>query len=274
MKFVCLTNPTHHASDRYTEFFEVCDELLIICDQVQAALNERRIESEGLSDYQLILIVNIPKAINSILSVCRLCDAGLCEDAKTIARKLLEMSANIEHISEDDTEMANRAARFVNHFYVQIHDLLRKAQKHPERLPAELTRGFLDQKSIADEGYERVKALYKLKQGEVDSAFTRHWDGSNLSELLGPDDIVIYTLYCYATHFSPTDRHTYFRSDEAQVTGGIDIKEVPYVLHVACIWTLRILYCVEREFQVGVHVRLTEIDRKARELGNRLGMSS
>lgn len=238
-------------SKRFPDWFELGDKFIEANDIVLQNLSQRAIKLGDVSLYQIILLFNYYKATNSYLAVCRLCDAGLIGDAKTICRKLIELSINMSYLSQKPEQRQfnywNFAAFSIDKEIVKKLGDDRKGARsvtESERI-AQLNAirdAFASWKQTAKARWERDEA------GQVVGAPKRYWSGRNTEEMakdcgMSWDYIDPYLSFCRSTHVSMDDSSSYFNLQTRAFGPNFEHDDLPAVMHEACrcYWWLTVL---------------------------------
>ncbi len=257
MNHSCLVNPADHLAEAHPESFKWVNQMLALFDQARSELGSRGLHLDQLTEYHQILLVSCPKTINSLVSVARLCDAGLMEDANTIARKLIEVAVNLMYMNLDRATLEQKASRFYHHGAITAKSNLDRIEEHPQWFADFLRQEMSSMKPEIQRAYGNAIQHYPCgKKGRINGSFKQHWDGKNLREMiveLGKVQLMtIYTVFSASTHFSADDVASYLDRDNGAVLSGLRSEDIPYLLNESVRLAGVVLRIVDMDFSLGI----------------------
>lgn len=259
--------PDLELHERYVDHFGLLDKCTSLYDHIADAFETRRMKEGDVSLYQIALLSTYIKVNNSLRSLSSLCSRGFTEDARTMARKVLEATVSMAYISLDPEK---RTGQYWHHGVIRGYlkakeivkdnsysDLVRK--RYQELLPKYEAR------------YHKNKGLYECKaNGEVKPTFRYAWSGKNLMKMAkecGLGDLqVCYDLFCESTHTSVADIPTYFSMKDAEFSPGMDAGEVPYLTLTGVQLITIMSRLINTSFSLSLETVIEEIEAETRRL--------
>ncbi len=254
-EYTCLINPNFQLSKQYPKYFELIDELIILFDKIQEGVSRKGIKPSPENLFQVIVLVSGPKTMNSVLSIGHLCDQGLTEDARSVLRKILEVSGTLSYLKKDDEKIEERVKRFFHFGSIENKMSLVLTEKYPERFSEYIVEYFGRKKQEFETAYNYVKQFYPRKNnGDIKGDFHRHWDGKSLTRIILESgmskELVPFSVFSHSTHFSASDIGSYVNLESGEVYTKHNLDEVPHLLISTLKLSIIIMQFLDLEFNL------------------------
>jgi len=265
MEPMCITlNQQLH--QKYKKFFELADECFELSNNVVIpALKTLKLKRDQFSKYQIILGANFYKAQNSFLSIMYLCNEGLAGDAKSLVRKLIELTVTLKYLSQD---IDNRVEKYIHHGALVNYDWLKKtvSKNVQSAFDDKFVEEFKKLSPDIEKAYNEAKQFYELnKKGEVSGKFIYNWSGLSFGEMAEKcgmvAEIIPYKLYCECIHASVDDVPNHFDFKSLSFDPNISVDDIPITIIQAVRMYLSIVELVISEFNLGLEDSLSFVKR-------------
>lgn len=266
-EYTCLINPNFQLSKQYPKYFELIDELIILFDKIQEGVSRKGIKPSPENLFQIIVLVSGPKTMNSVLSISHLCDQGLTEDARSVLRKILEVSATLLYLKRDIAKFEDRVNRFYHFGSIENKKTLVLTEKYPERFSEYIVKYFDEKKQDFEDAYNSIKQYYPCRtNGEIRGEFRRHWDGKSLTRIILESgmskEMVPFSVFSHSTHFSAADISYYLNLESGEVYTKHNLDEVPHLLINTMKLSGQVVQFLNLEFKLGLDRHLREIQER------------
>jgi hypothetical protein len=253
--------------DQYNGHFKILDRCSHLYDAVLNGVAARHLTEDDLSLYQIALFVTFIKVNNSLRSLSSLCSRGFTEDARTMARKVLEATVSMAYVSRDPDK---RTEQYWHHGVIRGYFEAKKIIKNNSYSDVVRNR-YRELLPEYEVGYEEHKRLYECKaNGELKPSFQWKWSGKNVMQMAkecGLDDLPVpYILYCESTHTSVADVPTYFSFEAAEFQPGMDAEEVPMLILFTVQLTTILTKLVNTAFSLELGNVIEQIETQMRQL--------
>jgi hypothetical protein len=194
--------------EKYKKHFEHCERLLVSAEQGFTAC---KVPWSTMTVYQRVVSLIFQKAFKSFLSVIRLCQISLTEDAGIILRSMFNLLVIAAWIRHGDS--ARRAQQYMAWFHVETYRMLAEEpdalNRHPEVL----------------KNYNAAKHLFeRTKKGRTRLQST--WHGTDIKTM--SKDVGLSTHYEKAYRFLSSFEH----SDAMAYVGLMKVKNGDAVLEI------------------------------------------
>ncbi len=257
--------------EKYKENFQLADKCRLLGDLIQKNLDERNYKVGEIDNVKFVLLTSYYKIIESFLSLLHLCNAGLTEDAKTIARKMFELAVSLEYIRQNPSEKTDKANKFRYHTAVKMY-FLGKNKSEYKRLFH--TYGKWD---TIEKAYEIAKQYFPHnKNGDVKQEYRRGWWWGSKSLMDIADECnfdpfyfyhIIYTEFSESTHASSGSLTRYFDFTTNTFVSGSDEELIALLLYVGLKMFLTVTEIINEEFDMkltdSINNLFAEIDALA-----------
>lgn len=169
---------------------------------VASSLHERNIPIEELDVKLGIYSYFLFDTTNSLKALYRLVDDGFIEDAKTLARKIIESHINLSYMSID---FEAHSRLFLNYEAFEQFRILQDIRQKDEL--ANLRTEIEQNASRIIENYDNIISSYPKdkKTGDVQYRFVKYWSGKSMHEMAKDCKLeklysVVYKLFSYSSH--------------------------------------------------------------------------
>lgn len=234
---------------QHRELYAFADECLEMSDIILQAIGNLKIKDNELTKYQLIIGFNLYKALDSYVSVMYLCNDGLVGDAKSILRKLLEMSVTLKYLSFDIETRQEQYLHFKSLSTYKKYLKIKKEDNVQEK--DRIYSGWL-RKQICElepqilDDYKEAKKYFKLNEKrEVKEKYFRSWSGKSLRKMAKgcnmQDQINAYDQLCDSTHASVNDYRSFYNNERLEFGSGFSIGDIPLVIIHSSMMYLKII---------------------------------
>lgn len=246
-----------NASKQFSKVFQLVKNTLQVFDKMQVGFNELKFRRNNLSSYQIILLTNTAKAMGTLLSIEKLCNYGLIGDARSLLRKLLELTATLHYINRDQKVFDRRVNRFYHHGSIKLKKRLDDVIDDPDKYGQYINDGILKISKQILTSYDNAKRHFKPnKEGEINKKFLNNWDGKSLTKIIrqsGLDyEMATFDIFSESIHFSSADIATYIDFENSAIRTGIETDEIPYLLLKCLQYTCQILKFGNEEFNLNL----------------------
>lgn len=240
---------------QHKELYAFADECIEMSDIILQAIIDLKLKDNELTKYQFIIGFNLYKVLDSYVSVMSLCNDGLVGDAKSIVRKLIEMSVTLKYLSLDKDIRLDQYLCFQALSNYKMFSEMKKEENLEEenKIYSDGLRKQIEQiepKIMKD--YEEAKEYFELNnKGDVKGEYIyKGWSGKTLKEMAikcnMKEHVIPYKMFCISTHTSIDDIKSFYRADSAEFGSGFSIGDIPIIIiHSSKLYLSVIELCIK-----------------------------
>lgn len=213
----------------FVDLFDYSDKLMKFQDQLLAFIESKNYKDNELSLYQIAILFNFYKSTNSLISILYLSNIGTLGDAKSIARKLIEIAITLKYIS------INRELNSMLYWQYSVNQASRTLNKSGfESL--DINDKVEEIKKETKERLDEIKRKWKhLKAHNSSLDFNKKWSGKDLSVMADEANLSElyrkpYFLFNSSVHAGIEDIEYYFNDRKLIFDSTFEQKDVSLAL--------------------------------------------
>ena len=275
--------PDFQLSKKYCKYFDLVNDYLTIYSKLETALHEKKLQEKGLSQFDFILLTSAPKSIGSVLSIAKLCDCGLTEDANCLLRKLLEICTSLRFINQEKDLRLERSQWFLSYEAIVKRKILNRAKQQPQDFGESISDEIKSNEQQILSDYQKAKSVYPLKEnGEIEDEFKKSWSGKPFDKML-PEcgmnkELVTYITLSESNHFSYADVDKVIDFENSTVRTGSEDEQIPFILIKSLLFAGEVIDLCNTEFDMKIATDLSKLKKliykRNAELKKETGMSA
>jgi len=259
--------PDLQLHEQYSAHFGLLDNCNRLYDEIVDTLAARDLRKADLSLYQIALFSTFIKVNNSLRSLSSLCSRGFTEDARTMARKVLEAIVSMAYVSLDPDK---RTEQYWHHGVIRGYFEANKIVKDNTYSDA-VRKRYRELLPEYEARYHEHKRLYECEaNGELKPSFRWKWSGKTVMQMAkecGLGDLQVpYSLFCESTHTSVADVLVYFSLENADFRPGMDANEVPSLTLTGVQLITIMSRLINTSFSLSLETVIEEIEAETRRL--------
>jgi hypothetical protein len=182
----------------YDDIVDLADSCFRLSDLAVENIETRQTPADSLRPVQIILLANLHKATDSLISAVKLVDAGLVGDAESTVRKLVEVEINMKFLHDDSEVRQRQYWAYIIYSKKRMAESIVADKRYNEPL-RRAANGHLPELSRE---FEKIKQfIARTKKGKIN---TESWSGLSLSEMAEKAGLTHEYMYCYRVLCVPT----------------------------------------------------------------------